>query len=380
MAGFRWILLAIGLLLLLGIWWFGRRGSTQARGPALRAEADLPADAFREGEPPPVQHLHTTPIQREPSISPYEPLKVSSGEPAGAGLDIPVLSHLTDEVQPVRLEHVPEPFDATPMDDLEDTDVTHELLVEDDSPQVSAFAVADPAPPTAEAAAPDPPAPEPTPAAAPAEPPISAALAVAAETPAPGSTPAAPSAAARVTVPDAFMRSGRFARREPPPSPRTDTSGRFARVKPDSPKPIALQKIITVRVVSLAEEGWSGDDVAAALVGSELVHGRYGVFHRLHTDGRTIFYIASLVEPGSFDPALMPEQTFPGLSIFAVLPGPLAPLETLEELLSGARQIAIDLAGTIQDDQGNPLTPHKAGLMREDMRVFHGRLQDAAAT
>ncbi|MBS0400338.1 MAG: hypothetical protein JSR95_16870, partial [Proteobacteria bacterium] len=51
----------------------------------------------------------------------------------------------------------------------------------------------------------------------------------------------------------------------------------------------------------------------------------------------------------------------------------------LEEMLGGARQIAMDLAGTVQDEHGEPLTPLKAGQLREEMRDFQSRLQEAAA-
>lgn len=183
----------------------------------------------------------------------------------------------------------------------------------------------------------------------------------------------------RSAVPETHLISGRFSRRELRGAPRTDTSGRFSRVKPDVHKAVELQRIVSVRVLSLAEEGWPGDDVAAALAGSDLVHGRYGVFHRLHQDGRTIFHVASLKEPGSFDPAIMSGQNFHGLSIFAILPGPMPPLETLETMLGGASQIAVDLAGTVQDEKGQPLTPAKADQLRDDVRNFQARLREAAS-
>ena len=156
---------------------------------------------------------------------------------------------------------------------------------------------------------------------------------------------------------------------------RTDTSGRFVRVKPESPKPIELQKIITLRVLCMTEGGWPGEDVAAALVGSDLVHGRYGVFHRLHADGRTVFYVASLVEPGSFDPAQMPEQRFPGLSIFAVLPGPMEPVATMDLLYATARQLATDLAGMMQDGKVPAI---EAALVKDLGTFFQQELPEAA--
>jgi hypothetical protein len=58
-AELRWILLALSLVLLAGIWWWGRRRSSQAPGNAqLReitpsAEPHRPEAAVREMEPEP---------------------------------------------------------------------------------------------------------------------------------------------------------------------------------------------------------------------------------------------------------------------------------------------------------------------------------------
>lgn len=355
MVGFRWILLGLGLLLLLGIWWSGRRGPSQARGPALRAGGERPAGVGGESQVMPAQpQPDPLPIRRELPIPPFGNLKVSPGTPAadGTGLDIPVLSSIPDSIDPIQLlplgvgGTVPEIPLVNAVDARQEG---RDGLIE--RPEIAPEPAAPPSIPV------DPPPPSPIPAGV-----------------SPGTVTDAQSA-----VPETHLISGRFSRREPRTVPRTDTSGRFAKVKPDVPKPVQLQKIISVRVLALADEGWAGEDVAAALAGSDLVHGRYGVFHRLHRDGRTVFHVASLIEPGNFDPARMPEQTFPGLSVFAILPGPMLPLDTLEEMLGGARQIAIDLAGTVQDEQGQPLTPLRAGQLRDEMRDFQARLQQASA-
>ncbi len=39
----------------------------------------------------------------------------------------------------------------------------------------------------------------------------------------------------------------------------------------------------------------------AALELHGLAFGRYQVFHRKHSDGRSLFCVASLIEPGTFD-------------------------------------------------------------------------------
>ncbi len=56
---FRWILLALGLLLIVGIWWWGSRRSAQAPGnPELREST---ATTFKEPEFAPEPRERTAP-------------------------------------------------------------------------------------------------------------------------------------------------------------------------------------------------------------------------------------------------------------------------------------------------------------------------------
>ncbi len=398
MPEFRWILLGLGLLLLAGIWWSGRRAASQARGSSSLRDAEAAASREATGArlsmPEPELPEPTLPVTfsgaapREPAISPYEPLRIRSGAGVAGdrAMSIPVLEHPHEDSGVVQLDDVDllrneqaDHFRAEPLHADPPRHDPVEISLEGEPAEIAPD-LADttdmimPAPAPAPAAPPVPAfAPEPAPAPIPAT--------ATGPAPAPAITASArPVETAAPATPESHLRSGRFGRaRETRPAPRTDTSGRFARVKPEGPKPIELQKIITLRVLCMTEGGWPGEDVAAALVGSDLVHGRFGVFHRLHADGRSVLYVASLVEPGSFDPALMPEQRFPGLSIFAVLPGPLEPVATMDLLYGTARQLATDLAGMMQDEQGNPLSPQRAGQLREEVVIFQHQLQAASA-
>ncbi len=110
-----------------------------------------------------------------------------------------------------------------------------------------------------------------------------------------------------------------------------------------------------------------------------LAHGRYQVYHRKHVDGRSIFCVASLVEPGTFDLARMGEQEFRGVTLFAVLPGPLEPVQALDAMLATARDLARELSGLVQDDRGIPFSPQRAASMREDVARFQAQLHAAAS-
>ena len=149
--------------------------------------------------------------------------------------------------------------------------------------------------------------------------------------------------------------------------------------EPAAPAPAAAnaaerQKIVTIRVCAPGEARWSGAELMAALEEQGLSLGRYQVFHRNHIDGRSLFCVASLVEPGTFDMATMPEEEFRGVTLFAVLPGPLGPLETFDELIATARGLAEELSGMLQDAKGMALTMQRAGALREDVERFQARL------
>jgi FtsZ-interacting cell division protein ZipA len=335
------------MVLLGGIWWWGSRRPSQARGVSELRESDgagatsgSAAEPMLSGNAPPPAAFSITPVVREPRISPYEPLRISTHESDDSpnGLDIPVMTEPEVDSQIVELEDV-------------------HLHEEPNTDAAGATTTLLPPDPLHEAIDPN----------AQTHPGAHTETEVNVQSGEPTTQ----------VPPHTTSASGRFAvrRDSTTAAPRTDVSGRFSRVKPEPPKPIQLQKILTLRICAVADTTWAGEDLALALSGSDLVHGRYGVFHRLHADGRSVFCVASLVEPGSFEPAQMPQQRFPGISLFAVLPGPMEPMPTLEALLETARQLAQDLSGMMQDEQGQPLSPQRAGRLREEVVQFQQAVQ-----
>jgi hypothetical protein len=158
------------------------------------------------------------------------------------------------------------------------------------------------------------------------------------------------------------------------PAAAADNSDRFAALAPPAPNAAELQRIVTIRVCAIGDTRWSGAQLLAAFELHGLAFGRYQVFHRKHVDGRSLFCVASLIEPGTFDGAAMADQEFRGVTLFAVLPGPLAPLETVDELFATARGLAQELSGMAQDAKGIPLSPQRAAAMREDVARFQASL------
>jgi cell division protein ZipA len=154
-------------------------------------------------------------------------------------------------------------------------------------------------------------------------------------------------------------------------------SGQGTPLAAPAPNSSERQKIVTIRVCAAGETRWSGASLLSALELHGLAYGRYRVFHRRHVDGRSLFCVASMIEPGTFDVAQMGSEEFRGITLFAVLPGPVEPLLTVDELLGAARGLAQELAGIVQDHQGLPLSPQRAAALRDDVARFQASLHRA---
>lgn len=150
----------------------------------------------------------------------------------------------------------------------------------------------------------------------------------------------------------------------PSPAPTLSSS--------ETPQPrrsSSARKILSLRL-SLAPQRVEGTKLQEILHEELLTHGKYDVFHRLHGDGQSVFSIASMVEPGTFDLEKMGETQYPGVTLFAQLPGPVPGMHALNELVACARRLHQSLGGVLQDDRGVPLTVHRVERMRQEVRDF----------
>lgn len=154
-------------------------------------------------------------------------------------------------------------------------------------------------------------------------------------------------------------------REEEPPDPPTDAIERRT-------AEASQQRIVALRLIAPTEQ-WQGSDLRAAFEAEGLEFGPYSIFHRPREDGKTLFYVASLMEPGSFDPSRMDDQEFSGISLFGVVPGPLDAPGTFDLVLSVGRGLADRLKGQLQDEQGSTLTAQRILNLREELVHFEHR-------
>lgn len=132
------------------------------------------------------------------------------------------------------------------------------------------------------------------------------------------------------------------------------------------------QKIVTVRIVARAKSSFPGDELILGMRGIGLRHGKFGIFHRYegNDESQTIFSVASLVEPGSFDLQNIKGQEIPGISIFMVLPGPIECVDAFDLMVSSARALSQALNGELLDETGSTFSIQRERYLREEIIQF----------
>lgn len=136
----------------------------------------------------------------------------------------------------------------------------------------------------------------------------------------------------------------------------------------------AKQKILALRVVAPRPSRFDGGKLADVLREAGLTHGQYDIFHRLDSQGRPLFSLASLVEPGTFDPETMAQAAYPGVALFSVMPGPQPPLQTFDQMVKAARLLAAQLDGSLLDEAGAPLNERGIEDLREKIAAEQHQL------
>lgn len=182
-----------------------------------------------------------------------------------------------------------------------------------------------------------------------------------------------PQTASEEAEADTLVESQAPARAEEEGDPQAETQVEERSSSPEAgggePRGPERQKIVALRLVA-RDDRWPGDAVIHALEAEGMRFGKYSIFHRERDDGKSIFYVASMIEPGSFDLETVDTTTFPGVSIFAVLPGPVDAGTTFDMMLATARRLAQRLSGHLQDEQGSTLTAQRVLNLREEVVHF----------
>lgn len=155
-----------------------------------------------------------------------------------------------------------------------------------------------------------------------------------------------------------------------PPGPKPSDRPHMApRPSAAATAPRVARKIVALRVPA-ATQRFSGARLKDIFIDRGLRHGRYGIYHMPDAKGAPIFSVASIVEPGIFDPSNMATQEYPGISLFIQLPGPTDGIVAFDAMLSCARAVQEEFNAELQGERGKELTDEAIARMREDIADF----------
>lgn len=326
----RWILLGIGLLLILAIWWHGRR-----HRPAR--QESLLATARRRWR----RNADTASATRSASVD------LPAREAPDLGLDTAELDELFGE----QREGIESRFHTA----AEKTSTGHERKpLADDEPEAGTGESGRPAPASHDDD-----------------------LESIQGSDADRDSAEETAEAGQPAVDDPLRRSPPEAagnRQASDPDPPPADKDRPA----DEDRPADVDRIVALYVVAPRGERLHGGDLLSAFSRLGLEHGDLDIFHRHDDQQRTVFSVANAAEPGTFDPTTMRELETPGVALFMRLPTPIPAPDAFDELVTAARALAADVGGHALDSRQSTLTRQTEQAMSDDMRDYELHRKRAA--
>lgn len=134
------------------------------------------------------------------------------------------------------------------------------------------------------------------------------------------------------------------------------------------------EKLVVLNIFPVEQDGrFRGNDLLEVFDRAGLEYGRFDVFHRMveTPDGlESVFSVASATEPGSFEISEMADESFKGLTMFMLLPGPQGGVAAFADMLATARRMAQQLNADVTDRNRSTMTRQTAHHVREDIIAF----------
>lgn len=140
---------------------------------------------------------------------------------------------------------------------------------------------------------------------------------------------------------------------------------------PQTQAPPRDEAVIVLALMAREEAPFHGMKILDAMEICGLSFGRMGIFHYPDTDsGETLFSVANVLEPGSFDRERMDELETPGLALFMPLPAPIDGEKALLTFVQQARRLREQLDGRLTDGRRRELSRETIDELKQTARRF----------
>jgi FtsZ-interacting cell division protein ZipA len=116
-------------------------------------------------------------------------------------------------------------------------------------------------------------------------------------------------------------------------------------------------QVLVFYIIARDAQGFAGAELFRVFRELHLVAGERDIFYRYAENGtQSVYCVANAVEPGRFELSAMDSLRTPGLTVFAVLPGPWPARDILTAMHRAALSLADRLDGEVLDRRRQALT------------------------
>lgn len=148
--------------------------------------------------------------------------------------------------------------------------------------------------------------------------------------------------------------------------------GQPPQAAPIPPAKVYEEKLVHLLIAEREGTAIFGPKIHQALAGQNLQYGDRKIYHRM-ANGEAVFSIASLIKPGTLDPAEQHNFSTPGLTVFMVLPNNARPLDAVRDLIATTRALAEQLNAEVFDANRQLFTADAQRVLMAEVEAWTKR-------
>jgi len=137
------------------------------------------------------------------------------------------------------------------------------------------------------------------------------------------------------------------------------------------------QEVIVINVMSREAQGFIGAELLENVLACGMRYGDMNIFHQYAPspdDDCTLYSMANIVKPGTFDLNNMQSFQTPGVSFFMILPlkasASISAMDVFDKMLNSAKRISQNLNGELKDERRSVMTGQTVEHCRQRIGEF----------